>query len=31
MTSSQLSEQVDYVEYDPGRDEFTISWKKPEP
>jgi len=31
MTSSQLSEQVDYVEYDPRRDEFTICWKKPEP
>jgi DNA invertase Pin-like site-specific DNA recombinase len=31
MTISQLSELVDYIEYDPRRDEFTVYWKKPKP
>lgn len=31
MTSSQLSDLVDYIEYDPRRDEFTLYWKKQKP
>jgi hypothetical protein len=31
MTSSQLSDLVDYIEYDPHRDVFTVYWKQPKP